>query len=335
MLLIAYESFGLLFVVLFGAVVSQWLMLVQFLVCLTGPVVATHVFVSSGSVTAYSVGIWLFGLLKLVGVYRLLETVGEGCPGHGPIHLLSSSAAEIGFLWNPIALAWVRPGFALLSNLAGTIQHLEAPILDAWRNKVAGFRGGPSLDVHGSLRLLNSSHVRERDKALLRSVMVGAVWNGFLLGGIRGQPVPYRFCGARDGDGHLSWNVPFSPLVEIRENPEFHHLMRMDKAHWPRCLLWHGWLPVLSGCEGVSSWDGNASESANYLVEAALVDYSSRMVSDWSPPVGYDRVPVSPLVPDHPNVWTDGSLVFGKVAGISSSGAGFFADHAASFLGCP
>ena len=23
--------------------------------------------------------------------------------------------------------------------------------------------------------------------------------------------------------------------------------MRMDKAHWPRCLLWHGWLPVLSG----------------------------------------------------------------------------------------
>ena len=30
-------------------------------------------------------------------VYRLLEMVGDGCPGHGPIHLLSSSAAEIGF----------------------------------------------------------------------------------------------------------------------------------------------------------------------------------------------------------------------------------------------
>ena len=51
----------------------------------------------------------------------------------------------------------------------------------------------------------------------------------------------------------------------------------------------------------------------------------SRMVSDWSPPAGYDRVAVSPLVPDHPNVWTDGSLVLDKVAGISSSGAGFFA----------
>ena len=97
--------------------------------------------------------------------------VGDGCPGHGPIHLLSSSAAEIGFQWNPVALAWLRPGLPMLSNLAGPIQHFRSAILDAWRNKVAvdlcgrkGFRGGPLLDIHGSLQLLNSSHVRERDK---------------------------------------------------------------------------------------------------------------------------------------------------------------------------
>ena len=87
---------------------------------------------------------------------------------------------------NPPALAWT--GFALppLSNLAGPAQHFKAAILDAWRNKVAAdlcgresFLGGPLLDVHGSLHLLNSSHVRERDKALLRSIMVGGVWNGF------------------------------------------------------------------------------------------------------------------------------------------------------------
>ena len=95
------------------------------------------------------------------------------------------------------------------------------------------------MDIHGSLQLLNSSHVRERDKALLRAIMVGGVWNGFLLGRIRGQPVPCRFCGAPDHDGHLFWECTFPPLVEIRENPEFHDLMRMDKAHWPRCLLWH------------------------------------------------------------------------------------------------
>ena len=262
--------------------------------------------------------------------------VGEGCPGHGPIHLLSSSAADYGFRWDPDALAWVRPGLPMLSNLAGPIQHFRSAILDAWRNKVAAdlcgrdfFRGGPLLDIHGSLQLLNSSHVRDRDKGLLRSVMVGGVWNGFLLGRIRHQVLPCRFCGAPDG--HLFWECTFPPLVEIRENPEFHDLMRMGKAHWPRCLLWHGWLPKLSGGNGVSLWAGNASESANYLFETALGNYSSRMVSEWSPPVGYDQVVVSSFVPDHANVRIDGSLVLDKVTGISSSGAGCFADQAASF----
>ena len=91
--------------------------------------------------------------------------------------------------------------------------------------------------------------------------MVGCVWNGFLLGQVRGQPVPCRFCGAPDGDGHLFWECTFPPLVEIRENPEFHDLMREDKAHWPRCLLWHGWLPMLSGVNGASPWAADASAS--------------------------------------------------------------------------
>ena len=57
--------------------------------------------------------------------YRLLEMVGEGCPGHGPIHLLAASAAEIGFRWDPLTLAWSRPSLPLLSNLAGPIQHFR------------------------------------------------------------------------------------------------------------------------------------------------------------------------------------------------------------------
>ena len=69
--------------------------------------------------------------------YRFLEMVGEGSPGHGPVHLLSASAAEIGFRWDPLALAWSRPGLPLLSNLAGPVQLFKAALLDAWRNKVA------------------------------------------------------------------------------------------------------------------------------------------------------------------------------------------------------
>ena len=58
-------------------------------------------------------------------VYRLLEMVGNGCPGHGPIHLLCSSAARIGFWWNPVVLAWERPGLPVLSHIAGPIQHFK------------------------------------------------------------------------------------------------------------------------------------------------------------------------------------------------------------------
>ena len=34
-------------------------------------------------------------------VYGLLEQVADGCPGHGLVHLLVESAAEIGFVWSP------------------------------------------------------------------------------------------------------------------------------------------------------------------------------------------------------------------------------------------
>ena len=60
-------------------------------------------------------------LAEVRRVYLLLEMVGLGCPGHGPIHLLSASAAEIGFRWDPVALAWSRPGLLLLSDLAGPL----------------------------------------------------------------------------------------------------------------------------------------------------------------------------------------------------------------------
>ena len=38
----------------------------------------------------------------------------------------------------------------------------------------------------------------------------------------------------------------------------------------------------------------------------------------------YDEVDAASFVPDHPNVWSDGSLVLDQVTGVSSSGAGVF-----------
>ena len=136
------------------------------------------------------------------------------------------------------------------------------------------------------------------------------------MAGLGGQPVPCRFCGALDGDGHLLLECTFPPLVEIRENPEFLDLIRMDKAHWPRCLLWHGWLPMLSGCNGVYPWSVDASVS--------LGQYSSGPIAEWGPSDEFDEARAASSMPDHPNVWTDGSLVLDHVTGVSSSGAGFF-----------
>ena len=61
---------------------------------------------STGCDLAFCVAWFRFRLLRrhlalwpteIGRVYRLLEMVSEGSPGHGPIHLLSASAAEIGF----------------------------------------------------------------------------------------------------------------------------------------------------------------------------------------------------------------------------------------------
>ena len=38
--------------------------------------------------------------------------------------------------------------------------------------------------------------------------------------------------------------------------------MGMDKGHLPRCLLWHGWLQLLSGANGASPWAETADQGA-------------------------------------------------------------------------
>ena len=90
-------------------------------------------------------------------------------------------------------------------------------------------------------------------------------------------------------------------------------------------LLWHGWLPMLSGVNGASPWAVDASESASYLVEVALGRYSSGLIAEWTLSDEFEHARVASSLPDHPAVWTDGGLVLDQVTGVSSSGYGFFA----------
>ena len=102
--------------------------------------------------------------------------------------------------------------------------------------------------------------------------------------------------------------------------------MGVDGCRWPRCLLWHGWLPLLSGVTGDSLWGETACKGAGNMLEHILGTQSSRLLFDWSLPDEFDAADASLRLLDKSNVWTDGSLVLDEVSGDSSSGSGFYAD---------
>ena len=66
------------------------------------------------------------------------------------------------------------------------------------------------------------------------------------------------------------WDCPYPPLVAIRESPEFHGVVSLDKSFWPRCLLWHGWLPALSGSDFGSPWAEGVDDAASKRLDVAL-----------------------------------------------------------------
>ena len=97
--------------------------------------------------------------------------------------------------------------------------NLPPAMWDAWRTEVAGdlgsragFRCGRYLDFRGSFKLSSSPHLRGGDTGLLRGILSGGVWNGFLLGFVRGEVVPCRFCGFLIVMDICFGNVLISPL---------------------------------------------------------------------------------------------------------------------------
>ena len=265
-------------------------------------------------------------------IFRMLDLISRGAPGHGPVHLLLLSAAEVGFAWDGAEEGWIRVSLPPLRMMAGPIQHFGAAILDAWRFHVfsrlaerKGFWGVEFADFKGSLQLLNSPHLRERDKMLLRAILCGGVWNGFLLGKAKKEDVPCRFCGKRDGDGHLFWECTFPPLQHVRDLPEFAFLMTLDRSRWPRCLLWHGWLPGLSGMAGNRPWASSFGELASFHLENCLGSYPVDFSAAWSPPDYWDADDIALEMPDHPNIWTDGSREdYSSIGGFEVAGAGTY-----------
>ena len=62
----------------------------------------------------------------------------------------------------------------------------------------------------------------------------------------------------------------------------------MDKSQWPRCLLWHGWLPSLSGVNGASLRAESEEEAARNQLENCMDAYSAQTLLGWEPPHDFD-----------------------------------------------
>ena len=101
--------------------------------------------------------------------------------------------------------------------------------------------------------------------------------------------------------------------------------MSLDRSRWPRCLLWHGWLPGLNGVVNEKPWALSFGELASFHLERCLGTYPVDFAAAWTPREYWDPDDIALEIPEHPNVWTDGSREdFSSVGGFEVAGAGAY-----------
>ena len=81
--------------------------------------------------------------------------------------------------------------------------------------------------------------------------------------------------------------MSFSPLQHVRELPEF-----AIASKWPRCLLWHGWLPGLSGIGQRDPWATSFGDLASFHLERCLGAYPVDFGGAWIPPDYWDAADI-------------------------------------------
>ena len=83
--------------------------------------------------------------------------------------------------------------------------------------------------------------------------------------------------------------------------------MSLDRSKWPPCLLWHGWLPGLKGMVHDDPWALSFGDLASVHLERCLGAYPVDFAAAWTPPEYWDAADIALEMPEHPDVWTDGS----------------------------
>ena len=97
-------------------------------------------------------------------IFRMLDLIAHGADGHGPVHLLLTSAAEIGFAWD----GEERVGFGRPLSLSECFRALynisRALFYEAWLLKVSA--------QLANKKEFRGAQMRERDNV----VEVHSVW---------------------------------------------------------------------------------------------------------------------------------------------------------------
>ena len=120
-----------------------------------------------------------------------------------------------------------------------------------------------------------------------------------------------------------SGNVLFSPSSMFGSFLNL-LILSLDRSKWPRCLLWHGWLPGLSGIGQRDPWATSFGDVASFHLERCLA-YPVDFGGAWTPPDYWDAAGIALEMPEHPDVWTDGGREdFSSIGGFEVADAGVY-----------
>ena len=83
--------------------------------------------------------------------------------------------------------------------------------------------------------------------------------------------------------------------------------MSLNRSNWPRCLLWHDWLPGLGLCGERDPWAASLGQLASCELERCLGAHPAHNSGFLTTPDHCDADDFALEMTDEPNFWTDGS----------------------------
>ena len=169
---------------------------------------------------------------------------------------------------------------------------------------------------------------------LLRAILSGSVWNGFLLG--RAKKVLAGFVEVWMVMVISFGSVPFS----LTSSPSrisgiilsSCHLMKRDQSKWPRCLLWHGWLPGISSLCQRDPWAASFGQLADLALGSSLGAYPAGDAHLWVAPAFWDADDLALEMVYRSFLWTDGCREMYPVGGFEVAGSGVYFPAPEAFL---